>query len=59
MLDAELTKEACNHSRRLTESWLRGYDVQPVLVWLDSQGGYCDCEVLANAEEIADDATKC
>jgi len=60
MLDTELPRKGCNHSRRLTEAWLtsRGHDVQRVFAWLDTQGGYCDCEVLANVEERVDDATK-
>ena len=60
MLDAELPRKRCNHSRRLTQSWLtsRGHDVERVFEWLDTQGGYCDCEILANVEERVDDAAK-
>jgi hypothetical protein len=60
MLDVELPQKGCGHTRRLTEAWLRsrGHDVQSVFAWLDTQGGYCDCEILANVEERVDDATK-
>jgi len=60
MLDAELPRKGCDHSRRLTHAWLasRGHEVQRVLTWLDTQGGYCDCEILANVEERVGDATK-
>jgi hypothetical protein len=45
---------------RLTEEWLRnrGHDVRAVFAWLDANGGYCDCEVLANCEEEVREATK-
>ena len=60
MLDAELPREGCNHSRRLTRAWLasRGHDVERVFEWLDTQGGFCDCAIFANVEERVDDATK-
>ncbi len=60
MLDVELPRKGCDHSRRLTQTWLinRGYDVERVFAWLDTHGGFCDCEVLANVEERVDDATK-
>jgi hypothetical protein len=60
MLDAELPAQGCDHSRRLTQAWLagRGHDVERVFKWLDTHGGFCDCEILANVEERLDDATK-
>jgi hypothetical protein len=60
MLDFELPQKGCDKTRRLTEEWLRsrGHDVQSVFAWLDTQGGFCDCEILANVEEGVDDATK-
>jgi hypothetical protein len=56
MLDIELPERGCDHTRRLTEVWLRGrgHDVEPVFAWLDTQGAFCDCEILANAEEQVD-----
>ena len=60
MLDVEFPRQGCDHTRRLTQAWLesRGHDVERVFAWLDTQGGYCDCEILANIEEKVDDATK-
>jgi len=60
MLDAELPRKGCDHSRRLTHEWLasRSHDIERVFAWLDTQGGYCDCEILANVEERVDEATK-
>lgn len=60
ILDVELGARDCDHSRRLTEAWLesRGHDVPAVLAWLDTQGGYCDCEVLTNVEENFEEAKK-
>lgn len=59
-LDVALPKEGCDHSRRITQSWLQdlGHPVEPVFKWLDDNGGFCDCEVLANVEETFDDAMR-
>ena len=60
MLDVEFPRQGCDHTRRLTRAWLenRGHDVEKVFGWLDTQGGFCDCEILANVEEKVDEATK-
>lgn len=60
ILNAELPRKGCDHSRQITQAWLtsRGHDVERVFEWLDTQGGFCDCEILANVEERVDDATK-
>ena len=58
MLDVELPINGCDHSRRLTRAWLvsRGHDIEGVFAWLDANGGYCDCEVLANVEQRFEEA---
>jgi hypothetical protein len=58
MLDVELPRKGCDHSRRLTRAWLHlhGHDVERVFAWLDTQSGFCDCEVLANVEQQVHDA---
>jgi hypothetical protein len=45
--------EGCDHSHRFTEQWLsnNGITTEPVLSWLEQNGGYCDCEVIMNAED--------
>ena len=60
MLDVELPRQGCDHSRRLTQAWLaaRGYEAANVFAWLDEHGGYCDCEVLANVEQVVDEARR-
>lgn len=59
MLDAELPREDCDHTLRLTLGWLNAQNlmVEPVVKWLHDNGGFCDCEVLANAEEAWREAT--
>jgi hypothetical protein len=58
MLDVELPQKGCDHTRRITKEWLqsRNHNVDEVFSWLDDNGGYCDCEVLANCEQYVDDA---
>lgn len=52
-LNEQLGADECDHSLRLTEEFLADTDVdaEAVIEWLAEQGGYCDCEVLANVEE--------
>ena len=54
LLDAQLHARGCDHSLKLTEQILVNLgvkDVLSVLAWLKEQGGYCDCEVMANVEQ--------
>ncbi len=53
-LSAELPYAGCDKKRTLTERWLadRGIEPDAVRAWLDDTGGYCDCEALANSEEV-------
>ncbi len=53
MLDDQLPLQGCDHTRRLTLLWLaqNNHDRNTVCSWLEENGGYCDCEVLANSEE--------
>lgn len=52
-LDRGLPIRGCDHTRRMTQEFLErhGHPIEIVLAWLDENGGYCDCEVLANVEE--------
>jgi len=52
-LDLELEKKPCDHSRRITEAWLkmRGHSTEAVCAWLDENCGYCDCEISINVEQ--------
>jgi hypothetical protein len=60
MLDVEIPRQGCDHTRRLTRVWLESgsHDIERVFAWLDTQGGFCDCEILANVEQQVDDAMK-
>jgi hypothetical protein len=44
---------ACDHSLRFTRQFLQqqALDEATVVPWLQANGGYCDCEVLANVED--------
>jgi hypothetical protein len=59
MLNKLLPQKGCDHTRRLTDGLLRerGHAMDPVYRWLDDNGGFCDCEVLANTEEAWRQAT--
>jgi hypothetical protein len=53
MLDIRLPIDGCDHTRRLPIAFLKGHSLSEtsVLAWLDSIGGFCDCEILANSEQ--------
>jgi hypothetical protein len=53
MLDVEFPRQGCDHTLRITRAWLqsKGLPVEAVVAWLHDNGGGCDCEALANAEE--------
>ena len=52
-VEAAIEDVACDHSLKATREWLEdgGLDVQAVIGWLQSNGGFCDCEVVANVRE--------
>lgn len=53
-LDENLPTKGCNNDLSMTISFLKEHSVKNidnVIAWLQSKGGYCDCEVLANVEE--------
>lgn len=49
-LDAKLDK--CDHTLKYTIQYLtnEALSENEIIIWLNEQGGYCDCEVLANVE---------
>lgn len=56
-LDSQLGKNGCNHTTRLTKTFLDKKGVSnaaQVIDWLADNGGFCDCEVLANVEDLFD-----
>ncbi|SDS57227.1 Protein of unknown function [Mucilaginibacter mallensis] len=57
MLDEKIEDEGCDHTLKFTEQYLNKHELtsQRVIPWLNENGGYCDCEVLANIEEKFED----
>ena len=45
--------QGCDHSLRFTRAFLasRSLPADAIVAWLNSYGGFCDCEVLANVED--------
>lgn len=56
-LDKQLSEKDCDHSLKLSISFLNLIkpDHTAIIKWLEENGGYCDCEVLANVEGKFDD----
>lgn len=50
-VEEQVEKAGCDHSHRFTKSWLATNEApsEKVIAWLEAHGGYCDCEVAANA----------
>ena len=50
---ASLDEQGCDHTRRYTEQWLLAHleNREAVISWLEENGGFCDCEVDANAAD--------
>ena len=57
-VEEQLSDSECDHSLRHTLAFLesQGIPPEPVVAWLQNAGGYCDCEVIFNAEEKFDSA---
>ncbi len=59
-VDDELQHADCDHSLKHTLEYIRDKKLpkQLVIEWLESAGGFCDCEVIANAEEQFQEALR-
>jgi hypothetical protein len=54
-LDEKLSENDCDDTNNLTKEYLNGIGLENsenVLEWLREHNGYCDCEILANVEEL-------
>lgn len=53
-LDVNLT--TCDRTTKLTQRFLYDHNLEKerILTWLAENGGYCDCEVLANLSDLND-----
>lgn len=58
-VNQHLQHGTCDHTLRFARAWLTANDIpaQPVVAWLQENGGHCDCEVIANAEQAFEAAT--
>lgn len=52
-IDQQLDDSDCDNTLKFTMLFIsqRGLETGSVIPWLESLGGFCDCEVLANVEE--------
>ncbi|MDR2905926.1 MAG: DUF2695 domain-containing protein, partial [Helicobacteraceae bacterium] len=59
-LDRKLQENACQHDFSLLESYCKEkkLDFSLLAEWFQEQGGFCDCEILANVEEQFERLTK-
>jgi|SRR5690606_10282589 len=56
-LDNELSNNNCDHNLKYSIEFLQSQsidNIEEVTEWFKENGGYCDCEVLANVEEKFD-----
>lgn len=57
-LDEKLVEYDCDDSLKLTTAFLQENkieNIEKIKNWLRENGGYCDCEVLNNVEEMFDE----
>ena len=49
-LDREIARNGCDHTHRKTRAWAEsnGHSEVILIDWVCENGGYCDCEALAN-----------
>jgi hypothetical protein len=52
-VNRDVDRDGCDHTLKATDAWIQEHAVErdPVVGWLQEHGGYCDCEVVANAED--------
>ena len=52
-LDDHLSQNGCDHTLNKSQAFLEANNlpIESTLNWFRENGGYCDCEVLANIED--------
>ena len=52
-VEASLELVSCDHTLRHSLAWLaeQGHASDEIVPWLQDNGGYCDCEVVANVRD--------
>jgi hypothetical protein len=54
-LDEKLPVIGCDHTNKMARKYLVKIgqnNIENILEWLAENGGYCDCEILANVEDL-------
>jgi hypothetical protein len=53
-----LESSECDHTLRHVRDFIHhhGLSEDAVVTWLENNGGYCDCEALANSEQVLEEA---
>ncbi len=56
--DAQLESSECDDTLRHVRDFIhsRGLPEDAIVNWLENNGGHCDCEALANAEQVVEEA---
>jgi len=57
-VDLQLGSSECDDTLRHVRDFIRNHNLKEdaVVGWLENNGGYCDCEALANAEQVVEEA---
>jgi hypothetical protein len=57
-LGQRLSVEECDDTLRFSREFIAAHKLseETVREWLESKGGFCDCEVLDNVEQVVEDA---
>ena len=52
-IDTGLESDGCDDTLKYTKKFLENNNLplKKIIEWLEENGGYCDCEVLANIED--------
>ena len=54
-LDEKLSENECDDTNKFTKEYLdkiKQKNIDAIVKWLSKNGGHCDCEILANCEEL-------
>ena len=56
--DAKLESSECDDTLRNVRDFIRDHALpeDAIVNWLEKNGGHCDCEALANAEQVVEQA---
>ena len=57
-IDKQLSSSGCDDTLRYASEFIdaNGLPEEMVVAWLESAGGYCDCEAISNAEQLLEGA---